>query len=172
MQQPSLSDQPATRIGSLFRNLAAPTRDPDNAEFLRGLLLLGGALFVLTLIAYLCTTSWTWPFPRDKATLVVGRDFLNLWMQGRAIGDADPMRFYDIFTYNDELAKMLGAGYPGQNWPNPATAGRRRRHCRPNSFLQYFHQKGRVGKIGGGGFPRQDLANPADGAGRHGAVRA
>ena len=34
-----------------------PTRDPDNAEFLRGLLLLGGALFVLTLIAYLCTTQ-------------------------------------------------------------------------------------------------------------------
>jgi hypothetical protein len=122
MQQPSLSDQPATRIGSLFRNLAAPTRDPDNAEFLRGLLLLGGALFVLTLIAYLCTTSWTWPFPRDKATLVVGRDFLNLWMYGVAVGEPDPARFYDIFTYNDELAKMLGAGYPGQNWPNPPTA--------------------------------------------------
>ena len=122
MQQPSTSDQPATRIGALFRNLAAPTRDPDNAEFLRALLLLGGALFVLTLLAYFCTTSWTWPFPRDKATLVVGRDFLNLWMQGRAVGDADPMRFYDIFTYNDELAKMLGAGYPGQNWPNPPTA--------------------------------------------------
>ena len=51
MQQPSTSDQPATRIGALFRNLAAPTRDPDNAEFLRALLLLGGALFVLTLLA-------------------------------------------------------------------------------------------------------------------------
>jgi hypothetical protein len=77
---------------------------------------------VLTLIAYLCTTSWTWPFPRDKATLVVGRDFLNLWMYGVAVGEPDPARFYDIFTYNDELAKMLGAGYPGQNWPNPPTA--------------------------------------------------
>ncbi len=122
MQHASPSDQPATRIGALFRNLAAPTRDPDNAEFLRGLLLLGGALFVLTLVAYLCTTNWTWPFPRDKATLVVGRDFLNLWMYGVAVGDPDPARFYDIFTYNDELAKMLGAGYPGQNWPNPPTA--------------------------------------------------
>jgi hypothetical protein len=122
MQHAVSGDTPATGIGALFRQLAAPTRDPDNAEFLRGLLLLGGALFVLTLIAYLCTTSWTWPFPRDKATLVVGRDFLNLWMYGVALADPDPARFYDIFTYNGELAKMLGAGYPGQNWPNPPTA--------------------------------------------------
>src|SRR5436189_5059085 len=56
MQHPSCSDQPATRMGAIFRSLAAPTRDPDNAEFLRALLLLGGALFVLTLVAYLGTT--------------------------------------------------------------------------------------------------------------------
>ncbi len=98
------------------------TGDPENAEFLRALLLLGGALFTLTLLTYFCTTSWIWPFPRDKATLVLGRDFLNLWMYGRAVGDVDPARFYDIATYNGELARLLGPGYPGQNWPNPPTA--------------------------------------------------
>jgi hypothetical protein len=98
------------------------TDAPENAEFLRALLLLGGALFALTLLTYFCTISWTSPLPRDKATLVLGRDFLNLWMYGRAVLDGDPARFYDIVIYNDELARLLGPGYPGQNWPNPPTA--------------------------------------------------
>jgi hypothetical protein len=126
MQHQNLSDrEPASAVSSarrLFASLAPETDNPENAEFLRALLLLGGALFMLTLPTYLCTTSWTWPFPRDKATLVLGRDFLNLWMYGRALFDGDPARFYDIATYNDALAGLLGPGYPGQNWPNPPTA--------------------------------------------------
>jgi hypothetical protein len=125
MQPHSLSDQPVAATGSFQRfgrALAQKTDDPANAEFLRALLLLGGALFALTLLTYFCTVSWTWPFPRDKATLVLGRDFLNLWMYGRAVFDVEPARFYDIVTYNDELARLVGPGYPGQNWPNPPTA--------------------------------------------------
>jgi len=99
-----------------------PTRDRANAEFLRALCLLGGALFVLTLVTYLLTTHWAGAFPRDKATLVLGRDFLNLWMYGVASFAPDPARFYDVPTYNAELATLLGPGYPGQNWPNPPTA--------------------------------------------------
>lgn len=95
---------------------------PRDREFLRDLLLLGGIMFALTVVAYLVTSNWTLPFPRDKTSLVVGRDFLNLWMYGRAVTDADPSRFYDIAVYNAELTKLLGAGYPGQNWPNPPTA--------------------------------------------------
>jgi Glycosyltransferase family 87 len=122
---PDRDDPPPLTSGGLRRLLGAivPKTDaPENAEFLRALLLLGGALFALTLVAYLCTTSWTWPFPRDKATLVLGRDFLNLWMYGRSVLDIDPARFYDIATYNGELARLLGPGYPAQNWPNPPTA--------------------------------------------------
>lgn len=89
---------------------------------LRGLLLFGGALFVLLTLAYLGTTHWSLPFPRDKVGLVLGRDFLNLWMYGRAVFEPDPARFYDVAIYNDELAKLLGDGYPGQNWPNPPSA--------------------------------------------------
>jgi Glycosyltransferase family 87 len=121
--QPSGSRAPL--IGSLrglFRSLAPQTADPQDGEFLRALLVLGGALFLLTLLTYFCTVHWSGPFPRDKATLVVGRDFLNLWMYGRAALDGDPARFYDVATYNDELARLLGPGYPGQNWPNPPTA--------------------------------------------------
>ena len=113
----------AVGLRRLIRGLAPETRDPDNAEFLRALLLLGGALFVLTIATYLATTNWAGAFPRDKATLVLGRDFLNLWMYGRALFEGgEPSRFYDIATYNDALAQMLGPGYPGQNWPNPPTA--------------------------------------------------
>ncbi len=106
----------------LVQNCVPATLDRANAEFLRALCLLGGALFVLTLVTYLLTTSWTGAFPRDKATLVLGRDFLNLWMYGVASFAPDPARFYDVPTYNTALASLLGPGYPGQNWPNPPTA--------------------------------------------------
>lgn len=115
----------AVAVGGLrsFASALAPDlNDPNDTDFLRSLLLFGGAMFVLALLAYFCTINWTWPFPRDKATLVLGRDFLNLWMYGRAVFDGDPARFYDLATYNDELAKLLGPGYPGQNWPNPPSA--------------------------------------------------
>src|ERR1700744_6635298 len=99
----------ASRLLRFVQNLAAETRDPSNAEFLRALLLLGGALFVLTLLTYLLTSSWSGAFSRDKGTLVLGRDFLNLWMYGRAAFEGDPARYYDIATYNAELAKLLGS---------------------------------------------------------------
>jgi hypothetical protein len=124
MPTPSLSSaRESFGLRTLVRNLAPQTRDPDNAELLRALLMLGGALFALTILTYLCTTNWSGAFPRDKATLVLGRDFLNLWMYGRAVFEGgDPARFYDVATYNSELAKLLGPGYPGQNWPNPPSA--------------------------------------------------
>jgi hypothetical protein len=110
-------------LRTLIGDLAPATRDPANADFLRALFVLGGALFVLTIATYLATTDWAGAFPRDKATLVLGRDFLNLWMYGRALFEGgDPARFYDVVTYNDALAQMLGPFYPGQNWPNPPTA--------------------------------------------------
>jgi Glycosyltransferase family 87 len=124
MQDLSLSGNEAATSGlrRFIHNLVAKTREPQNAEFLRGLLLLGGALFVLTIVSYLLTTNWAGAFPRDKVTLVVGRDFLNLWMYGVAAFEPDPARYYDLATYNEGLAKLLGPGYPGQNWPNPPTA--------------------------------------------------
>jgi hypothetical protein len=123
MSDLSLKPDAATSgLRRFVQNCVPVTQDRANAEFLRALCLLGGALFVLTLVTYLLTANWTGAFPRDKATLVLGRDFLNLWMYGVASLAPDPARFYDVPTYNAELATLLGPGYPGQNWPNPPTA--------------------------------------------------
>ena len=123
MSDLSLKPDTATSgVRRILQNLAPVTRNAANTEFLRALIVLGGALFVLTLVSYLVTTTWTGAFPRDKATLVIGRDFLNLWMYGVAAFEPHPARYYDLATYNDALAHLLGPGYPGQNWPNPPTA--------------------------------------------------
>ena len=57
--------------------------------------------------------------PRDGAGYVVGRDFLNFWMAGRAAWAPDPARFYDLATYQAEIARIVGPGYPGQVWSYP-----------------------------------------------------
>ncbi|MFL6690806.1 MAG: glycosyltransferase family 87 protein [Alphaproteobacteria bacterium] len=64
-------------------------------------------------------THWAAPFPRDGTTLVVGRDFLNFWMYGRAALESNPARFYDPGIYNHALAALMGRGYPDQNWSYP-----------------------------------------------------
>jgi hypothetical protein len=57
--------------------------------------------------------------PRDGTSLVVGRDFLNFWMAGRAAWGSDPQRFYDLATYQAEIAKIVGPDYLGQVWSYP-----------------------------------------------------
>jgi glycosyl transferase family 87 len=91
----------------------------DNREAIRALSILGAFFFCVALIGYLVTASWQPEIPRDGTTLVVGRDFLNFWMYGRAAPAADPSRFYDVAEYNRALQALLGAGYPGQNWSYP-----------------------------------------------------
>lgn len=90
----------------------------ENDETIRALGVLGAFFFVVAVIGYVCTVSWS-EIPRDGTSLVVGRDFLNFWMFGRAAPTADPSRFYDIVEYNRALEAMLGVGYPGQNWSYP-----------------------------------------------------
>jgi hypothetical protein len=127
--QPAIHTQPAIgaplrRLARLFDAWTPPFDDPKDREFFRDLTWLAVVMFALTLVAYVATVDWSKAFPRDSSTLIVGRDFLNIWMYGRASLTPDPGRFYDIATYNHELEALLGPGYPGQNWPNP-----------PNFFL-------------------------------------
>src|SRR5689334_16643403 len=124
MQNLATSPVPGSRP-ALLRLIAAwapSAAEPKAKEVLRDALMLGAAFFLLTVVAYLLTANWTGAFPRDRTGLVIGRDFLNLWMYGRAAFETEPARFYDVVTYNAELARLLGPGYPGQNWPNPPTA--------------------------------------------------
>lgn len=84
------------------------------------ILVFASALFAgLAAIGYLWTISWVEPIPHDATSLVVGRDFLNFWMYGRAAWLPDPSRFYDAHIYNAALTALLGADYPGQNWSYP-----------------------------------------------------
>jgi len=91
----------------------------ENNDAIRALSILGAFFFAVAVIGYLVTASWHADFPRDGTSLVVGRDFLNFWMYGRAAPTADPSRFYDAAEYNRALQALLGANYPGQNWSYP-----------------------------------------------------
>src|SRR3954447_8617291 len=91
----------------------------ENTDAIRSLSILGAFFFCVAAIGYLLTASWQPEIPRDGTSLVVGRDFLNFWMYGRATADVDPSRFYDAAEYNRALQALLGAGYPGQNWSYP-----------------------------------------------------
>jgi hypothetical protein len=122
--QPAINTQSATaaplrRLAQRLDGWTPAFDDPKDREFFRDLTWLAVVMFAVTLLAYVATVDWTKAFPRDSSTLIVGRDFLNIWMYGRASLDPDPGRFYDIATYNHELEALLGSGYPGQNWPNP-----------------------------------------------------
>jgi len=91
----------------------------ENTEAIRALSILGAFFFAVAAIGYILSASWHGDIPRDGTSLVVGRDFLNFWMYGRAAPTADPGRFYDAVEYNRALEAMLGANYPGQNWSYP-----------------------------------------------------
>ena len=101
----ALADQPADQ-----------TRDA-----LQAFVVLGAVAFVGTALAYLSTISWVAPIPRDSTGLVVGRDFLNFWMYGRAAALPDPQRFYDPLVYSRELFALLWPDYPEQNFSYPPT---------------------------------------------------
>lgn len=85
----------------------------------RDLLIFGGMLFVLTMIAYVATISWIAPVPRDGTSLAVGRDFLNFWMYGRSAWSANASAFYDIPAYHAAIRDLLGYSLNGQNWSYP-----------------------------------------------------
>src|SRR5882724_11330441 len=91
----------------------------DHEEKLRDLVIVSTFFFVVAAVAYFVTISWVDPIPRDGTTNIIGRDFLNFWMYGRAATTPDPSRFYDLATYHRELEAMLGPGYPGPNWSYP-----------------------------------------------------
>jgi hypothetical protein len=89
----------------------------------------GDNIRVLTTAAVICAVliaalyarniSWVAPIPREGTTGVVGRDFVNFWMYGRAAWLADPGRFYDAHIYNEMLPTFLGVNFPGQIWLYP-----------------------------------------------------
>jgi hypothetical protein len=92
------------------------------ADRLRLFRVAAGLLLLLFVPAYLLTLTAGQGLPRDGTSLVVGRDFLNIWMYGRAAWQSDPQRYYDMDTYLAALGPVVGAGYPGQLWSYPPVA--------------------------------------------------
>jgi len=97
-----------------LRDLFRDDRDP-----IRSLTVFGLIFFIGSTIGYVCTLSLVAPIPRDATTLVVGRDFMNFWMYGRAAFMPDPSRFYDPEIYNAVLRPLVGADGPWLNWSYP-----------------------------------------------------
>jgi hypothetical protein len=89
----------------------------------RGLLVMLARLAPFMAMFYL--VAWLWlidphfPIPRDGNELAVGRDFLNFWIAGRHAWESDPGRYYDMATYQQAMAPLVGANYPGQVWSYP-----------------------------------------------------
>lgn len=82
---------------------------------------MGLAFCAAAIAVYVFLLRGAAPFPRDGSGLVVGRDFLNLWMYARAAFSARPGLWYDPDAYRHALDALLGAGYAGQNWSYPPT---------------------------------------------------
>lgn len=91
-------------------------RDPWATLRVAALLLVG--LYVPYYVLTLSAGQGIW---RDGTGLVVGRDFLNLWIVGRAAWADDPARLYDLSTYAETVAALVGSSYPGQQWSYPPT---------------------------------------------------
>lgn len=103
---------------SILGDLGGDLPEEDRTA-LKALVLLGAFFFVAVAAAYCLTLSWGEPIPRDATSLVVGRDYMNFWMYGRAAATADPGRFYDPALYNETLRALLGPNYFGHNWSYP-----------------------------------------------------
>lgn len=56
---------------------------------------------------------------RDGSTLVVGRDFMNFWMYGKAASLERPGLWYDVPAYHEVQRAWLGADYQGTNLSYP-----------------------------------------------------
>src|SRR3954452_25550792 len=90
-------------------------------ETLQATALLGALAFIVIALIYFATVSWDASIPREPHGGVVGHDFLNIWMYGRAAALPDPQRFYDPVVYMRELTAFLWPDYPSQNFSYPPT---------------------------------------------------
>jgi len=56
----------------------------------------------------------------DATNFVIGRDFINTWMGGRAVFGDGPAAWFDLRVYNDALHEILGTTkYPDHYWSYP-----------------------------------------------------
>ncbi|MBV9956026.1 MAG: DUF2029 domain-containing protein [Pseudolabrys sp.] len=98
------------RAKGITRDRAAANRD-----VLKACAVLGACFAIAVAAAYFATVDFGAPIPRDDSGLILGREFLNVWMQGRAAWLAEPSQWYDAQAYQRVLAILLGNDYPQQS---------------------------------------------------------
>ncbi len=74
-----------------------------------------------TLVSLFVSSDSTQALPRDGTGLVIGRDFLNFWLYGRAAFEANPGQYYDVPHYAELIDGLVGGAYPWQAWSYPPT---------------------------------------------------
>lgn len=109
-----------------FHPAAVPPRERDGKTRSRAggaathyLEIAAGSVFLLAATLYATSLTWSGGLPRDYMSFVAGRDFLNVWMYGRAAFEADPGRYYNVDVYNAVVRAFTGGAYPGQTWSYP-----------------------------------------------------
>jgi hypothetical protein len=101
------------------RAYSAKTRSRADGTATHYLEISAAIVFLLAAALYVTSLTGGGAFPRDIMNFVAGRDFLNVWMYGRAAFESDPGRFYNVDIYNAALRALLGGAYPGQTWSYP-----------------------------------------------------
>lgn len=102
------------------RERAAASTPSPRDELQRLLRVFTLVFAVVALSSYAISIRIEAPLPRDFRDFVLGTDFLNTWMMGRAtLTDAQPERNYRMPHYNAQLHAMLGPDYPLQQWSYP-----------------------------------------------------
>src|SRR5579871_4766144 len=81
----------------------------------RKLAIAAAVFFGVEAIAIAIYSGWPpawgqWWF--DPQHYLLGRDFINFWVGGRAFTSGGPAPWFDAYAYNDALHAMLGAQYP------------------------------------------------------------
>jgi alpha-1,2-mannosyltransferase len=82
----------------------------------------GAAVFFVTLEIFYLVLAGLPPANKlwiDNTHYLIGRDFINTWMGGRAALGVGPAALFDLQTYNATLRDMLGAPYPEHFWVYP-----------------------------------------------------
>ncbi len=57
--------------------------------------------------------------PFDALGYLIGRDFVNSWMGGRAAWGGNPAAWFDFESYNAALRALFGGSFPEHNWSYP-----------------------------------------------------
>lgn len=86
---------------------------------LRFFAILGGILAVGVFAAYAWNLNGSPPFLKDDAGFIIGRDFFNTWLYGRAAVLPDPGRFYDHAVYGAWFTKLVPENALDHIWSYP-----------------------------------------------------